>query len=153
MRREVEIIKKRIVLLFVLSIAFATILAVALNMTANAQGYGDETAVSADGTTAATPEAGTTTAVATEVAAGEKCGAAHDRNGDGMMDTWDRNMDGDMDAFDVNFDGTIDSLDPSISCATTTASRLPLTGAPALAIAAIAAAMMGTGYALRRSRS
>jgi LPXTG-motif cell wall-anchored protein len=146
---EVEMNKKnRVILLFLLSVVFATTFALAINVTANAQGYGGDTAVAGD------TSGGGGGGGAVAVTGGEMCGAAFDRNGDGLMDTWDRNVDGVMDAFDVNYDGTIDSMDLSISCAAvTTSSRLPLTGAPALAIAAIGAVLLGTGgYVLRRSR-
>lgn len=79
------------------------------------------------------------------------CGAAFDRNQDGKMDTWDRNNDGVMDAFDVNFDGIVDRWDESVSCGSVSGSKLPSTGAPTLALIAVATAMMGAGFMLRRS--
>ena len=118
--------RHRIVLLFVLSVVFATAFALAINVSANAQSYGDT--------------------------GSEKCGATSDRNGDGTPDAWDRNSDGVMDAFDGNFDGIIESEDMSISCAQVTRSNAPVTGAPILALATVAAVTIGTGLILRKSR-
>lgn len=72
-------------------------------------------------------------------------------NSAGSIGVWDRNNDGVMDAWDVNNDGIVDRWDPDVSCARVTTSRLPITGAPTMALIAVATAMMGAGLVLRRS--
>lgn len=82
------------------------------------------------------------------------CGGSQPYNtNEGTISVWDRNGDGVMDAWDVNNDGIVDRWDPNVSCAGVTTSRLPITGAPALALIAVATAMLGAGLVLRRSQS
>lgn len=71
----------------------------------------------------------------------------------GSITVWDRNADGVMDAWDIDNDGIVDRWDPNVSCAGVSTSKLPVTGAPTLALIAVATAMLGAGLVLRRSHS